>query len=467
MPTPELDALFARMQARRPAVAAEGPRARRARLDRFAAAIERHRGALAAAMHADFGKPAVEVELTEVQLVLAELDHARRHLARWMRPRRVGTPPLLAGTRSEVRYEPRGVALILAPWNYPVYLLLNPLVAAVAAGNCAVVKPSEKTPATAEALRALLADAFDESEVAVVTGDAGVAEALLALPFDHVFFTGSTRVGRLVMAAAARHLASVTLELGGKSPAVVGPGADLRAAARRILWSKCINAGQTCIAPDYALVHRPARAAFVAELRAAMREFFGSPSPAPSGDVARIVDDAGWARLARLVDEAVAAGARIEAGGGRDAATRWLAPTVLTGVGPETGLMKEEIFGPILPVLEFDGWDDAAARIEALGRPLALYVFVRRPAEAEPLLRRAPSGGAVVNNVALHLTNPGLPFGGVGASGMGSYHGWYGFRAFSHERAVMRQVWPSAVSLFFPPYGARTWRLARVMRKLL
>ncbi len=461
--------LFAAQQANRWRVARTGARERAAKLERLAAAIAAQRGAIAAAAFADFRKPAAEVELTEIHPVLADIQVAVRDLEAWMRPQPVATPLLLTGTTSEVRSEPKGVVLILAPWNYAFSLVVAPLVAAVAAGNCAILKPSEKTPATSGFLKRFVAGLFGEDEVAVVEGGAEAAEALLALPFDHIFFTGGTRIGRSVMAAAARHPASVTLELGGKSPAIVDETADVRAAAQRVVWGKFLNAGQTCVAPDYALVHATRAAEFVAEAKRALDERYG-PEGAPraaTGDFCRIVDAGHFQRLAEVLDRSVAAGARVETGGERDEGARYLAPTILSGVTFDMPVMEEEIFGPILPVLAYTDLDAALERMRALGTPLALYVFSRSAPAVEHILAGTRAGGTAVNATMLHYGNPYLPFGGVGASGQGSYHGIHGFRAFSHERAVLRQREPSLARFLFPPYRGLLHAVGRRFLRLL
>ena len=465
----EVARIFALQQGTRWRVARTTARERIAKLERLGAAIAARREEIAAAAHEDLRKPAAEVEITEIHPALAEIRVATRHLAAWMRPQRVPTPLLLLGTRSEIRYEPRGVVLILAPWNYAFSLVISPLVAAVAAGNCAILKPSEKAPHTSALVARLVADVFDASEVAVVEGGAEEAEALLALPFDHVFFTGGIRVAKLVMAAAARHLASVTLELGGKSPAIVDESADVREAAERIVWGKFWNAVQTCVAPDYVLVHERRAAAFLGEVRRALSAFYGADDAARARtpDFCRIVDDEHFARLADVLARTVAAGAVVAAGGQTNAAQRYIAPTVLSGVTLAHPVMEEEIFGPILPVLTWTDVDEALSRIRPLGKPLALYVFSARRPFVEHVLAHTTAGATAVNATMLQYANPHLPFGGVGASGMGSYHGEHGFRALSHERAVLRQHWPALVRFFFPPYDGPLPRLAKRALRLL
>ncbi|HEX2077598.1 MAG TPA: aldehyde dehydrogenase family protein [Longimicrobium sp.] len=440
-----------------------------ARLRRLRTAVLAHRQALYDGVWADFRKSAPEFEVTEMQIVLGEIGHTIRHLRAWMRPRRVPTPPLLTGTTGRVRFEPRGQVLVLAPWNYPFQLFFGPLAAAVAAGNTVIVRPSEKVPATAAAMARIVAEAFPEDEVGVVTGGIPTAEALLELPFDHIFFTGSTAVGRRVMHAAAEHLATVTLELGGKSPAIVDRSADVAQAAERIVWGKFMNAGQTCVAPDYVLVHDADREAFVAAARDTVARMYGAGDEGPraSQDFARIVDRPAFDRLRGALERTVAEGARVEAGGRMDADERYVAPTILTGVRPDAPLMREEIFGPILPVLTVRSTDEAMAFVNARPRPLALYLFSRDRRTTERVLRGTTAGGTIVNHVNCHLANPDLPFGGVGESGQGNYHGFAGFRAFSHERSVLHAGRWSLAPLYYPPFGPRMRRLAGLMSRML
>ncbi|MGA9520298.1 MAG: aldehyde dehydrogenase family protein [Myxococcaceae bacterium] len=437
------------------------PAERVARLERLRKAVLQHRDELARAVHEDFRKHASEFDFTEIQPLLIELRHTMKHLAEWLAPRPVETPLVLAGTRSEVRYEPRGVVLILGPWNYPFNLVIAPLVSAIAAGNTAILRPSEKTPRVAEVVGRMIRSTFDEREVAIVGGGVSVAEALLDLPFDHFFFTGSTRIGKKVMVKAAEHLASVTLELGGKSPVIVDASADLKATAERVVWGKFINAGQTCIAPDFTLVHASVHDDFIRELRAAIERTYGPTEEArrSSPDLPRVITREASRRLGELLDQTVKQGARVELGGAYDVEERYVAPTVLTGITPSSPIMREEIFGPILPVLTWRTMDELLERVRTGDKPLALYVFARNEDFVEELLRSTTAGATVVNNVAVHFGNANLPFGGIGASGVGNYHGEYGVRTFSHERAVMRQGRPMLLKHLYPPYGAKTRRL--------
>jgi aldehyde dehydrogenase (NAD+) len=342
------------------------------------------------------------------------------------------------------------------------------MIAAVAAGNCAILRPSEKVPKTAAVLARIVRESFDEAEVAcVVETGIDLANELITMPFDHVFFTGSIPVGRKILAAAAANLASVTLELGGKSPLVVDETADIAKTAERAVWGKFLNAGQTCVAPDYALVHRGILPAFVEAAKRTIAEFYGETEDArkSSPDFARIIDENGFRRLVSLLEEAVAAGAKVEIGGVTDPADRYIAPTLLTNVGRDSPVMREEIFGPILPVLTYETLDEIPDRINALGKPLALYVFSRRTENIESIVRRTSSGGVVINNVVIHFSNPNIPFGGVGESGQGSYHGWYGFRTFSHERSVMKQGPLALLNHVYPPYGPKTQRILKLINE--
>ncbi|MGB8264699.1 MAG: aldehyde dehydrogenase family protein [Candidatus Velthaea sp.] len=441
---------------------------RRARLTALERAILRRRDAIRVALREDFGKPAIEAEVTEIVMTLAELRHARKHVAEWMAPRRVATPPSLFGATSEIRSEPRGVVLILAPWNYPFLLALAPLIAALAAGNRALVRPSEKTPHTRAVLAAILTDAFPADEVAFAGGEADSAAYLTTLPFDHLFFTGSTAVGGQVMAAASATFASVTLELGGKSPAILAPDADVARAAAKIAWGKGVNAGQTCIAPDYVLAPREHVAALAAALGARFAAMYGATAElrARSGDYCRIIDDAAFARITGLLDQTLARGATLAFGGARDAATRYIEPTVVTGVEFDAPLLREEIFGPVLPIVAYDDLDAALATLRTQPKPLALYAFGSGRDALERILA-LPAGGATVNDTLLHFVSPNVPFGGVGASGMGAYHGSSGFRALSHEKAVVRMGPVSTIGALYPPFGAKARAAVAFMERVL
>ena len=426
-----------------------------ARLRELKRAIVGRRDDVLDAMHADFRKNRSEAELSEMQLVLNELNDAIANTSDWMKPREVPTPMHLLGTRSRIEYEPRGVVLIMAAWNYPFALVFAPLVGAIAAGNCAFVRPSEKVPHTAAVCKAIISSVFPADEVLQVDGDQTVARRLLELPFDHVFFTGSSEVGRKIMAAAAPRLMSVTLELGGKCPVIVDETADIGRAAECIMWGKYVNAGQTCVAPDYALVHASRGAAFFDAARRVLGDFYGrgDEERRANGDYCRIIDRPSCERIASLIENAVAGGARIEAGGIVDVEERYIAPTILSSVNASSELMRDEIFGPVLPVLTYATRDEAIDFVRRRPKPLAMYVFSRRDENVRDILSRTAAGGTVVNNCLLHLVNPNLPFGGVGESGCGTYHGRFGFETFSHARAVLVQGRPRLSRMVYPPYA--------------
>jgi aldehyde dehydrogenase (NAD+) len=450
--TSELEALFARQQAARWRVAGTSADQRQAKLRALRSALMAHRAEAHAALAADFRKAPEEVDLSELYPVIGEIKDALRHLPRWMQPRRVPAPIGLFGSAGTIVQEPKGVVLIISPWNYPIYLTLGPLVSAIAAGNCAVIKPSEFTPHTTAFLQKLLAGLFPEEEVALVEGDAEAATALLALPFDHIFFTGSPAVGKVVMRAAAEHLASVTLELGGKSPVLVAADANLKEAARKIAWGKCLNGGQTCVAPDYVLVHERVHDALVEELKTVLVGFYGTDAAArqASPDLARIINDRHFTRLQDLLSGSAA---QIAFGGETDAASRYIGPTVLTDVDPAARIMQEEIFGPLLPIVKVKDMDAAVAYVNARPKPLALYVFSDSRPTAESLIARTTAGGGCINDTILHFAHTGLPTGGVNTSGFGKAHGIYGFEAFSNARGILRQRTRfSAIQLMYPPY---------------
>ena len=464
-----IDRLFALQKAafareRNPSLAV-----RRDRLARLKALVVAHEARFVAAVDRDFGgRSAHETRLAELYIVAAEIADAQRHLARWMRPERVATPLHLKPARARIERQPVGVVGVISPWNYPVQLALSPVVGALAAGNRVMLKPSELTPATSELLRELVAASFAEDEFAVVTGDADVGRAFTRLPFDHLFFTGSTAVGRAVALAAAENLTPVTLELGGKSPALVAPDADIGLTAPRLMAGKLLNAGQTCIAPDYALVPEGTVDAFVAAIERAAAALY--PSYAANPDYTAIVNDRHYARLAALVDDARAQGAKVvELNPARetpDPASRKMLPTLIVGAGDAMAAMREEIFGPILPIETYKTLDDAVAKINARPHPLAFYYFGRDGARAGKVLAETLAGGVTVNDTLWHFAHKNLPFGGVGASGIGGYHGEASFLAFTHRKPVFVQPRLAATRLLRPPYGRTFERVLSLLRKL-
>ncbi|WP_296416675.1 aldehyde dehydrogenase family protein [Vulcanococcus sp. DEBay_Sum29NL08_54] len=429
-------------------------------LDRLDAALSAHSDAVLEALAKDLGKPDVEAYF-EVVAVRQEISLCRRQLRRWIAPKKVSVPLSQRPGRAEVIAEPLGCVLIIGPWNYPFHLAIQPLVSALAAGNTAILKPSEHAPATAQLISSLIGEAFPPEIVQVVQGDGSTAQALLAERFDHIFFTGGERIGKLVMAAAAQHLTPITLELGGKSPAVVLRDADLEVTSRRLVWGKCLNAGQTCIAPDYLLVERSARTSLIQALGERLTACFGE-EPLDSSDLASIVNETQYNRLSALLEQARERG-QILLGGTCDPERRRIAPTVIQVNDREDPLMQEELFGPLLPILEVDGLEQAIEWINQRPKPLALYLFSSSQQHQETVLNTTSSGGVCFNDVVMQVGVPELPFGGVGASGMGAYHGKAGFDTFSHQRSVLRRPFALDLPFRYPPYAGRL----PLMRRLL
>jgi coniferyl-aldehyde dehydrogenase len=457
---PTLDRLRAAWQARKPDAAQ-----RRDDLQRLRQALASRLDAMAAAISADFGHRSTdESRIADGMTVLNDIDHLRRHLHGWMKPRRVGVGWRFLPARAQVRPMPLGVVGVIAPWNYPVNLALVPLATAIAAGNHVYLKPSEHTPRSSGFLRELLAEVFPADRVAVATGGAEVGAAFAALPFDHLVFTGSTAVGRKVMAAAARNLTPLTLELGGKSPAIVCDDYPIAQAAARLATGKWFNAGQTCIAPDYVLVPERKRDALVQALRDEVRSRYGAAFD-NAGDYTRIVNDGQYARLQGYLDDAHRRGIEtLVLAGAADPAQRLLPPTLLLDPGDDAAVMQEEIFGPILPIKGYRTLDEAIDYVNGHERPLALYPFSRDHATVERILRDLPAGGVSVNDTLFHFAIPGLPFGGVGASGMGAYHGRAGFDAMSKQLPVLWQTRRSGGDLLKPPYRKAKWLIDLIVR---
>jgi acyl-CoA reductase-like NAD-dependent aldehyde dehydrogenase len=419
---------------------------RRRQLRALRSAIVRREGDILPALKRDLGRPQAEGYTSEIAIVLHEIDFALKNLAAWAKPRKVRTPLMLFPGSSWIYPEPYGSALVIAPWNYPFQLAVSPLIGALAAGNCAVVKPSEAAPHISRLIAEMIGNAFDPSYLASVEGGVEETKALLEQRFDYIFFTGGTCVGKIVMAAAARHLTPVTLELGGKNPCIVDASADLDKAARRIAWGKLVNAGQTCIAPDFVLAERSIKPALLARLVAAIASFYGA-DPERSPDFGRIVNDRHFDRLRALMGDG-----NVVCGGKTDAAQRYIAPTIIDGVSWDHAVMQEEIFGPILPVLDFDDLGAVLAALETKPKPLALYFFSQDRDRQEQVLRRLSSGGACINDTFAQLLNLRLPFGGVGDSGMGAYHGKAGFDTFSHSKSVVKRSTWLDPGIKYPPY---------------
>jgi aldehyde dehydrogenase (NAD+) len=397
------------------------------------------------ALEADLKKPAFEAYAGETAIVVNEIDYMLKHLAGWVKPKKVRTPLAHFPSRSYSFSEPYGVTLIIGPWNFPVQLMLAPLVGAIAAGNCALLKPSIAAPRTSHLLTDIIGEIFDPAYISIMEGGAETAQMLLEEQFDHIFFTGGPAVGRLVMAAAARHLTPITLELGGKNPCIVDADTHLEYTARRIVWGKFFNAGQSCVAVDYLLVQKSVKQALLDRLARFVHQFYGS-DPAQSPDFGRIIDDGHFDRLARLLGTG-----RIITGGTSDRASRYIAPTIIDGILGHEQIMEEEIFGPLLPVIEYDDLSQAISFVNKRPKPLALYFFSRNKSLQDRVLRETAAGGGCINDTVIHETTC-LPFGGVGPSGIGKYHGKASFDAFSHERSVMKSGFLFDIPLRYPPY---------------
>jgi aldehyde dehydrogenase (NAD+) len=442
---------------------------RKRRLLALRAWIKQNQTAIESAIYHDFKKPTGEVNSTEIFPVLAEIKHALANLDRWVTPKKVDAPLTFIGTRSEIRYEPRGVCLIIAPWNYPFQLTFSPLVSALAAGNTAILKPSEMTPHTAKLIQRCVRETFPENEVHTVLGGVEVSTQLLSLPFDHIFFTGSPSVGKMVMKAAAEHLTSVTLELGGKSPTFVTARARVEEAARRIAIAKFINAGQSCLAPDYVLAHESVATPLVEALKKETQKLFAEKgqSLSSSPHYGRIVNEKHFGRINSLLNEAIEQGAKLEMGGELKADERFMPPVILSRVPKNSRIMDEEIFGPVLPVVTYTSIEEAINLVNEKPKPLAVYVFSSSRDERNKIINQTSSGGVAVNDAAVHFLNEHLPFGGVNNSGIGKSHGYYGFLAFSNEKPVLRQKsGVTSFSVFYPPYTPRVQQLFKWFLKL-
>ncbi|MER9585197.1 coniferyl aldehyde dehydrogenase [Mesorhizobium sp. M0276] len=442
---------------------------RKDRLKRLLALTGRHEAEICAAIDADFGgRSAHETRLAELFVVRAGIRHALSHLSGWMRERRVATSmPFLPG-RNRLIAQPLGVVGIVSPWNYPFQLAVAPVTAALAAGNRVLIKPSELTPAFSALLAELVAEHFAPDELSVITGDAEMGKAFVSMPFDHLLFTGSTSVGRQVAIAAAANLTPVTLELGGKSPAIFDPSCDLDAAVSSVAYGKLLNAGQTCIAPDYLLVPKGQAETIAAKLAMAIAKLY--PTLRDNPDYTAIISDRHHQRLRDMIAEARDAGAEVTeinpAGEELGATSRKLQPTLVRNAGVNLRLMREEIFGPVLPIVEYDGIDEAIGHVNRADRPLALYWFGRDSGNRQRILHETVAGGVTINDCMLHLVQENQPFGGVGASGMGAYHGEWGFRTFSKEKPVFHQSRLSAGALLRPPYGKTFERLFSLLRHI-
>ena len=425
-------------------------------LRRLRQAITANQERIIEALKADLHKPVFETYLSEI-LSVHEIDHALRRIRSWAKPKQVSLPWEQLPGRGQIYPEPLGVVLIISPWNYPFLLAISPLVGAIAAGNCAILKPSEISSHTSRAMAYIVENTFEPDYIAVVEGGIDASQALLAEKFDHIFFTGGAQVGKIIMTAAAKHLTPVTLELGGKSPCIVDADVDLEKASRRIAWGKFMNAGQTCVAPDYLLVDRTIKAELVTAFKSTLQAFYRD-DPAQSPDYARIISDKHYQRLIDLLGQG-----KIIIGGQTNPAERYIAPTLIEGIALEDPVMQEEIFGPILPVIEYTSLDQAIAMINQRPNPLALYFFSENKERQAKVLRETSSGAACINETLMHLGVSSLPFGGVGDSGMGAYHGKTGFDTFSHHKSVLRKPFWLDIPTRYPPYKGKLWLIKKII----
>lgn len=451
--TTDTEALFRAQNAGKHYIKLSDAAMRRAKLRRLKASIEKYEEAIFKALETDLRKNKFEAALTEVYFIYTEIDFAIKNLGRWMKPKKVPANRSNIFTKSRIIYEPKGLNLIISPWNYPFQLLISPLISAIAAGNCAILKPSELAPATSGVLANLIRETFQPEEIALVEGDAELAKELLQLPFDHIFYTGSTAIGKEVMKAAAENLASVTLELGGKSPVIIHSSANLKKAAKKIAWGKWMNAGQTCIAPDHVFIPESLKDEFISLLKQQTEKLYGAP--VNTADYGKIISKKHFYRIRHLIDDAVEKGAQLHYGGEYLPDKLTIQPTILSRINQKMLISQEEIFGPVLPVYTYRLLSEVLSYLNAQPKPLALYIFTRNADVADELIARTSAGGTCVNDVMVHITNPNLPFGGVNHSGNGSCHAYYGFKAFSHERAVMYQAGIDLNHLTYAPYAGK------------
>jgi len=463
----KIDLIFKAQQAYKYTLRKNNAADRIAKLRDLKTAILKHEDKVYKALQSDLRKSNFESAVTELIFIYGEIDFAIKNLSGWMSPKRIGKTLSNPFAKNRIYYEPKGVCLIIAPWNYPFQLTMSPLISAIAAGNCAIVKPSELSPATSKVVHQIINDAFEEEEIACFEGNANVSTALLKLPFDHIFFTGSTAIGKVVMEAAAKNLTSVTLELGGKSPTIIDQKVDLAKAAEKIVWGKLVNSGQTCIAPDYVFVHEQQLDEFIGLYKAAATKmYFKTDDKIDPKSYGKIISSKHFERLKGLVDEAVEKGARIDFGGTFDANSQTINPVVLSKISKDAKVMEEEIFGPILPIITYTDLDEVMAQINAKSKPLALYIFSKSHKNIKYIIKNTSAGGTCVNDVLIHISNPKLPFGGVNGSGMGSSHGFFGFKNFSHERAVMFQRSIDFNKMIYPPYTGKEWVL-KMLKKIM
>jgi aldehyde dehydrogenase (NAD+) len=463
----EIDSIFGAQVNNHWIVGQASTRARIAKLKKLENWIITNKQAIRDALYKDLKKPPTEVDLTEIAVSLVEIRHAIRHLRKWTKPKRAQRTPLYLTVRSWIQYEPRGVVLIISPWNFSINLVFAPLASAIAAGNCVILKPSEFSPNSSNLIEVAIRELFPENEVAVFNGGKEVAIELLKKPFDHIFFTGSTETGKSVMEAASKTLSSVTLELGGKSPVIVDQAANLKDAAHKIIWAKILNGGQSCHAPDYLLVHENIQLEFIEKLKYYMKKLLGNNELLwnSSKDFARIINNRHFNRLKQLLNEAIKDGAQIEIGGKLNEDDNYIDPTVLSSVSPDSSIMKEEIFGPILPLLTFSNLDEAIELINKKSKPLALYVFSKNSLHIDFIVKNTSAGTTCINDIYIQYSQTNLPFGGVNHSGIGKAHGFYAFQEFSNLRAILKHHRFAPLKLVFPPYTKFVQKIADIIVK--
>lgn len=442
-------------------------RERKDKLKKLMAVILDNSEIIAEAIYKDFRKPNEEVLVTEIVPLISSIRHTLKKLNAWMKAKRISTPLGYFTSKSYIRRESRGVSLILSPWNFPFQLAIDPLIYAVAAGNCVILKPSEFSPNTTEVIKKIVSQVFHEKEVAVFEGDYRIAEKLLELPFDNIFFTGSPAVGKKVMAAAAKNLATVTLELGGKSPVIIDPSADLEEAARKIIWGKTLNGGQICVAPDYLFIPKGKEEEFIQHAKKHINKFYGDMKEKEGLKYSSIINRRHFERIKALIEEALSKGAVISCGGDYDETLNLITPTLLTKVAPDSKIMEEEIFGPVLPIIAYEDIKEVYDYIKSKPKPLALYIFGKDKRAIKEILNNTESGDVCINNVILHVSNVNLPFGGFNNSGIGKTHGYHGFMAFTHERSVLKQGAINTASMLYPPFKYNIHKLVKMLMKLL
>ncbi len=432
---------------------------------RYAVEIE-YRDAIREAAFKDLGKGKSEADLTEVFPIVSEAKHAMRKVKSWTKPHRVSTPMSLFGARSWIKYEPKGVCLIISPWNFPFNLTFGPLISAIAAGNCVIIKPSEMTPNSSAVMKEIISKLFKENEIALIEGGIEASTALLELPFNHIFFTGAPSIGKIVMTAAAKNLTSVTLELGGKSPTIVDETANIKNAATMIAWGKFSNNGQICIAPDYVFVHESKKDEFTKQLQNQLLTFYGENSE-KSESYARIVNERHFNRVKGYIDDAVKKGAKLLTGGKEIREEKFIAPTIVENAPLDSELMKNEIFGPVLPIFSYKNLSEPIDFVQQNEKPLALYIYSKNSFNINKIIDNTRAGGTCINNNDVQFFNHNLPFGGVNNSGIGKGHGKFGFEAFSNARGVLKQILPSGLQLMMPPYNDFKQKLIELTIKWL